>query len=214
MDVALTQVAHPAITEQYGSLFLQVADYMVGSPTAFADAAVEVAMRQKAAAGPHGLYIPSGALWGAVDIQKMAELGTLTGARVTMRKHPSSFKLTDEDMTEQSRQAANAPTATVLFEGPVRQLCPIAPNNVNTMACCALAAHTLGFDGVVGCLVADPNLDAHIVEIDVKGQGGFHIHTTRHNPAAPGAVTGNATYDSFVSSMHRSGGHGPGVHFC
>jgi hypothetical protein len=27
-------------------------------------------------------------------------------------------------------------------------LCPLAPNNVNTMACAALAAHNLGFDKV------------------------------------------------------------------
>ena len=40
--------------------------------------------------------------------------------------------------------------------GPVRELCPLAPNNVNTMACAAIAAHNLGFDGVMGCLVADP----------------------------------------------------------
>jgi len=39
--------------------------------------------------------------------------------------------------------------------GSVRQLCPMAPNNVNTMACAAIAAHNLGFDQVQGCLVAD-----------------------------------------------------------
>lgn len=44
------------------------------------------------------------------------------------------------------------------FEGCVKDLCPLAPNNVNTMACAAIAAHNLGFDGVVGCLVADPRL--------------------------------------------------------
>ena len=44
----------------------------------------------------------------------------------------------------------------VLYEGPVRALCPLAPNNVNTMACAAIAANTpeLGFDGVVGRLIA------------------------------------------------------------
>ena len=40
--------------------------------------------------------------------------------------------------------------------GPVRGLCPLAPNNVNTMAGGAIAAHTLGFDGVIARLVADP----------------------------------------------------------
>ena len=39
--------------------------------------------------------------------------------------------------------------------GPVRQLCPLAPTNVNTMACAAIAASSLGFDNVQGCLVAD-----------------------------------------------------------
>lgn len=100
-----------------------------------------------------------------------------------------------------------------MYEGPVRALCPMAPNNVNTMACCALAAHTLGFDGVVGRLVADMRLDAHIVDIAVDGEGGFSVRTTRHNPAAVGAVTGNATYTSFLSSMLACGGRGPGFHF-
>ena len=32
--------------------------------------------------------------------------------------------------------------------------------------------------------------------------------------AQPGAVTGNATYGSFVSSMCRAKGQGAGLHFC
>lgn len=41
-------------------------------------------------------------------------------------------------------------------EGPVRELCPLAPNNVNTMAAAAIAAHNLGFDKVSGSIVSDP----------------------------------------------------------
>jgi len=40
--------------------------------------------------------------------------------------------------------------------GAVRELCHLAPNNVNTMAAAALAAHNLGFDNVSGCLISDP----------------------------------------------------------
>lgn len=43
--------------------------------------------------------------------------------------------------------------------GPVRGLCSLAPNNVNTMAAAALAAHNLGFDKTQGCIVADPRQD-------------------------------------------------------
>jgi len=40
--------------------------------------------------------------------------------------------------------------------GAVRELCCQAPNNTNTMAAAALAAHSLGFDNVTGCLISDP----------------------------------------------------------
>lgn len=91
----------------------------------------------------------------------------------------------------------------IVLLGDVRALCPMAPNNVNTMACAALAGHNLGFSQVRGILEADPSsvlllhhesnkcifhrLDAHIVEIRVFGPGDegaqFNVQTVRHNPA-------------------------------
>ena len=107
----------------------------------------------------------------------------------------------------------------MLFDGPVRELCPLAPNNVNTMAMAALAASgTIGLDGTVGRLVCDTSLDAHVIEIEARGPGDppFHVKTVRFNPAKPGAVTGNATYNSFKSSMlvATAARLGDGMHFC
>ena len=62
---------------KYGSLFLGVCDFMVGSPTALADESTETALRKAALDGGNGLYVPSGALWGGEDIRKMADRGTL-----------------------------------------------------------------------------------------------------------------------------------------
>ena len=73
----IVEVAHPDITKQFGAKFLTIADFMIGSPTALADEDLESGL--KAAASNHGLYIPSGALWGGEDIRKMAERGTLKG---------------------------------------------------------------------------------------------------------------------------------------
>ena len=87
-----------------------------------------------------------------------------------MKKHPSAFKVCGR-LVELVRLAEKS--AITLYEGwtkllvlcllkylplsgPVRELCSLAPNNVNTMACASIAAHNLGFDGVVGHLVADP----------------------------------------------------------
>ncbi|KAL9982167.1 hypothetical protein ACROYT_G010978 [Oculina patagonica] len=211
----IVEVAHPSITADYGEAFLDVADYMVGSPTALANLDVENRLRQKASSGSHGVYIPSGALWGGTDIKKMADRGTLKGLKVTMKKHPSCYKL-NEPLKSKNAQVNSE--AAVLYDGPIRELCSLAPNNVNTMAAAALAAHNLGFDKAHGCIVADPSLEAHIVEVDVCGPGEeqnqFTVKTVRHNPAKSGAITGNATYASFLSSMLGAHSQGPGVHLC
>lgn len=107
-----------------------------------------------------------------------------------------------------------------MFAGPVRGVCSLAPNNVNTMAAAAMAAKNLGFDTVQARLVADRTLESHIIEIDVVGpapEGAdpsrpFRVQTMRYNPAAPGAVTGSATFGSFLSSLVRCRGMRGGVH--
>lgn len=47
----------------------------IGSPTALSSQELETSLRT--AAIKHGLYVPSGAFWGAEDIKKMADRGTL-----------------------------------------------------------------------------------------------------------------------------------------
>ena len=126
---------------------------MLGSPTALADEDLEKLLYDSVKSHGHGLYVPSGALWGGEDIRKMADRGTLKGVTVTMKKHPTSFKLNGNiaDINAKVKDQA-----TVLYEGPVRPLCSLAPNNVNTMAAAAIAASNLGLDRVVGKLVSDP----------------------------------------------------------
>lgn len=215
----VVEVAHPSITAQYGALFLSVCDYLIGSPTALADRLLEKGLRDVSSTSGTSIYISAGALWGGEDIKKMADLDTLKGLRITMRKHPESYRLTGE-LAELASEAADSNQEVTLYEGPVRELCPLAPHNVNTMAAAALAAHNLGFDGVIGRLVADPSIpDCHVVEVDVTGPGEpgseFTVRTVRNNPAAMGAVTGSATFSAFISSVRRAHGRGPGtIHLC
>lgn len=56
---------------------MQVADFMIGSPTALADPDLEARLKAQALESGHGLYVPSGALWGGEDIRRMADRGTL-----------------------------------------------------------------------------------------------------------------------------------------
>lgn len=203
----IVEVAHPNVIRDHGLDFLECAHLFCGSPTCFSDAQVEQSIRE--AAKKRACFVPSGALWGAVDIGKMADRGTLTELSVTMAKHPSHLFLEGELKAALQRYVADQSDTKphILWKGPVRALCPLAPNNVNTMACAALAAHNLGFDKTVGCLVADKSLEAHVVTIELFGppvnEDGdrFHLITTRHNPAKTGARTGNATFASFLSSL-------------
>ncbi|CAF1535812.1 unnamed protein product, partial [Rotaria sordida] len=180
-------------------------------------ASLEIALRKKTLESGHVIYIGTGAFWGAEDIDKMNERNTLRSLCITMKKHPDCYKLNEplrskliDERTKHGEQLGEI----VIYSGPVRELCQLAPNNVNTMAVGAIIASNLGFDRVQGCLIADTSLyDRHIVEIELTGPEKtidenkpvkFHLKTIRTNPAEFGVVTGTATLLSFISSIKRA----------
>uniref|UniRef100_A0ABI8AKT2 Aspartate dehydrogenase domain-containing protein n=1 Tax=Felis catus TaxID=9685 RepID=A0ABI8AKT2_FELCA len=189
----------------------------VGSPSALADQATEQRLLEASHRWDHAVFVARGALWGTEDITRLDAAGGLQSLRVTMATHPDGFRLEGPLAAVRSTEHR-----TVLYEGPVRGLCPFAPRNSNTMAAAALAAPSLGFDRVVGVLVADLSLaDMHVVDVELTGPPGptgrsFAVHTHRENPAEPGAVTGSATVTAFWRSLlgccqlpSR-----PGIHLC
>lgn len=221
---AIIEVCHPSIAKSYGRLIMEKgADFILGSPTAMADPSIEEAMRSTAHNEEYrgALYIPVGALWGANDLQGAANRGVLESLTITMKKHPAMVNLTDEAMKLQAKELAdkNEVGEHVIYEGPVRELCPLAPNNVNTMACAALACHSLGFDATIGRLVVDAGLTTHEIVVHAEGKPNpttgqrFVLHCERSSPAPVGAVTSKATYATFLESVCRAKGRGNGVHF-
>ncbi|XP_037676233.1 putative L-aspartate dehydrogenase [Choloepus didactylus] len=213
----VVEVAHPQIIQDSGAQILRHANLLVGSPSALADQATERQLLEASHRWDHAVFVARGALWGTEDIARLDAAGGLQNLRVTMATHPDGFRL------EGPLAAAQRPgSRTVLYEGPVRGLCPLAPRNSNTMAAAALAAPNLGFDRVIGVLVADLSLtDMHVVEVELSGPPGptgrrLAVHTRRENPAEPGAVTGSATVTAFWRSLlgccqlpSR-----PGIHLC
>ena len=215
----IVEMSHPAVVHEFGARLLDQADLLVGSPAAFARKETERQLRHTAETNPHGhgCYVPSGAAWGIADIDRMNRVDALTALSVAMTFHADSLRDLAEPLRSKLARGLESPDGTgeiVLYEGPVRPLCSLAPNNVNTMACLSLAASRLGFDGVVGRLKVARHAEAHIVEIEVTGRGGFHVSTRRHNPARVGAVTGAATFASFLASLLQAHGRGNGIHFC
>ena len=208
----IVEVSHPDVLIAYGVFFLTIGDLFVGSPTGFADD-VFFSTMTAAAVDPKvrgSILLPAGALWGSTDISKMGERKLLASASITMKKPAHSMKLEEplSSMLHRYVEDVDAQGECVLYEGPVRQLCSLAPNNVNTMACFAIATQ-LGFDAVVGKLVADKALSAHVIIAEVVGKHAagredqFRVKSERYNPCNPNEVTGIQTYVSFLSSLQR-----------
>ncbi|XP_036445701.1 putative L-aspartate dehydrogenase isoform X1 [Colossoma macropomum] len=207
----IVEVCHPQIVKDFGVQFLSHANFLVGSPSALSDSQLDQELRLTAKKHGKTLYVPSGALWGGQDIQRLNDSGSLKALSIRMSKHPSCFRLAGGMLSDWAEEEGRR----VLFHGSVAELCPIAPNNVNTMAAAAIAASTLGFHGVTGEIVSDTALaDYHLVEVEVTGPEGFSVKTVRRNPAKLGAVTGSATYNSFWSSLLVCKGHGGRVYLC
>ncbi|XP_053471168.1 aspartate dehydrogenase domain-containing protein isoform X1 [Ictalurus furcatus] len=207
----IVEVCHPQIVKDFGGRFLSHAHFLVGSPSALSDSQLNEELRLTAKQHGHTLYVPSGALWGGQDIQRLNDSGLLKALSVRMSKHPSCFRLAGNLRSDWSEREGRR----VIFHGSVAELCPVAPNNVNTMAAAAIAASTLGFSGVTGEIVSDTALaDYHLVEVEVTGSDGFSVKTVRRNPAKLGAVTGSATYSSLWSSLLVCKGHGGRVYLC
>ncbi|XP_017542308.1 putative L-aspartate dehydrogenase [Pygocentrus nattereri] len=207
----IVEVCHPQIVKDFGVRFLSHANFLVGSPSALSDSQLDKELRLTAKKHGKTLYVPSGALWGGQDIQRLNDSGSLKALSIRMSKHPSCFRLAGGTFSDWAGEEGRC----VLFHGSVAELCPIAPNNVNTMAAAAIAASTLGFHGVTGEIVSDTALaDYHLVEVEVTGPDGFSVKTVRRNPAKLGAVTGSATYNSFWSSLLVCKGHGGRVYLC
>ncbi|XP_053095268.1 aspartate dehydrogenase domain-containing protein isoform X1 [Pangasianodon hypophthalmus] len=207
----IVEVCHPQIVKDFGGRFLSHAHFLVGSPSALSDSQLNEELRLAAKQHGHTLYVPSGALWGGQDIQRLNDSGVLKALSIRMSKHPSCFRLAGNLLSDWSEGEGKR----VIFHGSVAELCPIAPNNVNTMAAAAIAASTLGFCGVTGEIVSDTALaDYHLVEVEVTGSDGFSVKTVRRNPAKLGAVTGSATYSSFWSSLLVCKGHGGRIYLC
>lgn len=199
----VVECAHPILLHHSALKILSHTNLFVSSPSAFADADFRQKVIKTLAVAKRRCYIPLGASVGIWDVIRLDQNGRLKNLKVEMRKHPSSFKINDLQIRERLEKAMSSPTAVPIARSNIAEINKIAPQNTNTMAIYALAASGLGFSNCQGRLVADQSLAAHIVQCDLETSDGLKISLQRDNPAGRGAVTGSATFSSFLNSLYH-----------
>jgi aspartate dehydrogenase len=196
----VVEMAHPAVTREWGVKILEKTNYMFISVTALADRELEEAI--EATSKKHGTraYVPHG---GVVGMDALLENRDVwESVDVVMKKPPKNVDcaavgLDPEKITEE----------TVLYDGPTRGICPKFPRNVNTHAAIAYAG--IGFDRTHSILVVNPEWSEAIVEIHAKGPG-VELKVARIEGIT--GVTGASTPASIYNTVQMIGSTGPGIH--
>ena len=89
----------------------------------------------------------------------------------------------------------------------MRDVCPLFPRNVNTLA--AIAYASLGFDRTRGTLIVNPEWDTAVVGFKASGPG---LDVSVERTEAIAGVTGATTPASIYNSIQMIGSRGPGIH--
>jgi aspartate dehydrogenase len=199
----VVEMAHPAVTREFGEIFLGETDYMPLSMTAFADEGVERRLLNAARSNGTCLFIPHGAVVGLENIFEGRDLWK--EVTIVMKKHPRNLDFSAAPQLKPTEIAK----ATVLYDGPTRAVCPLFPRNVNSHATVALAG--IGFDRTRSLLIADPSLDVSVIEITARGQGAA-LRIERSNPLK--GVSGVFTLNSTLAAVCRAKGSGGAMQIC
>jgi predicted dinucleotide-utilizing enzyme len=191
----IVECAHPDITVRHGVDFLKATDYMPLSVTALADDGLRDRLMATARANGHRLLLPRGALVGMDSLFSWRHMWR--EVTITFRKHPRNL-----DLARTGRDADSITDRMILYDGPVRGIAADYPRNVNTMVTCALA--TIGLDKCRARLIADPELDHAVAEVEAHGNDGSYLSTVKRQPAI--GVSGTEMFQSTLRSVRKATG--------
>ena len=140
----------------------------------------------------HAIHLPSGAIGGLDLLQNAHALGTVTHVSLTTRKPAKSL------MQE------NIEVAKVVFEGKATDAILQYPKNMNVSIVLALAG--IGFDKTKVTLIADPQIDKNIHEIEIIGDFGEATFTIKNNQLPANPKTSYLAAMSILGTLTRLNG--------
>lgn len=165
-DIVVECAGHQAV-DAYGEQVLRAGcDLLLVSAGSLADAARHSRLCQAAEHSGRQLLLASGAV-GGMDILGAARRAGLSFVQYRSRKPPAAWRDTAAEACI-DLDALTGPT--VFFSGSARMAALAYPKNANVAATIALAG--LGFDETRVELIADPQVDGNVHEIEADGASG------------------------------------------
>ncbi|MFB9859987.1 aspartate dehydrogenase [Salinicoccus siamensis] len=149
-DVAAVKARLPEV--------LKHKDAMLVSVGALADGGLVADLMQTAKKYDHTLHLPSGAIGGLDLLQNVQSHGELERVRLTTRKPAASLSY---EVVESEK---------VVFEGKAADAITHFPKNMNVSVILGMAG--MGIEETEVTLIADPDVDRNIHQIEIEGTFG------------------------------------------
>lgn len=143
------------------------------------------------------IYLPSGALAG-LDGVKSASIGRIDSVTLTTRKPPEGLK--GAPYIKRNKIDLDAITKEkVIFEGSATEAVEGFPQNINVSATLSLAG--IGAEKTMVRIIADPNLEKNVHEIEVKGEFGRLVSRTENLPSPKNPKTSYLACLSAIATL-------------
>lgn len=162
VDLVIEAASPQAVIELVPSIIAKGKDVIVMSVGALIDPELKNHLENLATENKCRIYTPSGAIVG-LDGIKSASVGEITELSLVTRKPPKSLGISVEEKT-------------ILYEGKSTEAVRKFPQNMNVAAALSIACNK----EVDVKIIADPNVEQNIHEIQVVGDFGKFKTTTQN----------------------------------
>jgi len=204
----LLECASQEAVRSYGEKTLRAGkDLLIMSVGALMDDAFRNRLTSVAKEESRNLYLPSGAI-GGLDILRAAREGKLYEVNLITSKNPSALAGAPyfQEHTIDPDEIQNRMT---LFEGTAKEAVKLFPANVNVAA--VLSLEGLGGEKTKVKIVADPQLDINIHEVEIRGEFGEAKITLKNRPHPHNLKTSHLAALSAIESLRRACATGSGL---
>lgn len=202
IDHMIDCAGHSALKSYGPDILRRGVDLTTVSIGALADENLYQRLEKAAIDGDARLHLASGAI-GALDCLRAARIGQLQSVTYVGRKPPKGWKGSPAETRLDLDNLDDG--AAIHFAGTARNAATEYPKNANVAAAVALAG--LGFDDTKVQLIADPDIDENIHEIQATGDFGHFSFEIRGRSLPDNPRSSALAAMSVVSRLEQETAH-------